>query len=91
MTRAVLTHHARARAAEMDIRTKEIKRSLREPELVYRSRTYGCMVAVAGLLAIPYTEGTDGTVVAITVLWRGADTRSQTDPRYLTEEPELQP
>lgn len=71
-----LTFHARKRAMSMKVRTKEVKRTLADPELNYDSKHYGCKVAVAGRLAVPYKLSIDGvTRIAITVLWRGQEGR----------------
>jgi hypothetical protein len=77
-----LTHHARERAAEMDVRTRFVKRALADPESVYPS-SYGGgqQVAVRGNLAIPFEErpdvdgGDEPVRWAITVLWHGQTER----------------
>jgi hypothetical protein len=68
-----LTDHARARAAEMGVRTKEVKLCMREPELLYESGPRYCgVVACRGRIAVPFVVRADGTAVALTVLWHGS-------------------
>jgi len=74
-----LTHHARVRAAEMDVRTRLVKDALLDPDTLYPS-SYGGgqLVAQRGDLAVPFEEKIeDGEVVrlAITVLWHGQTER----------------
>jgi hypothetical protein len=74
-----LTHHARERAEEMDVRTRLVKQALSDPETLYPS-SYGGgqMVAQRGNLAIPFEERVeDGETIryAITVLWHGLTER----------------
>jgi hypothetical protein len=69
-----LTEHARQRAAEMSLRTKQVKLTLREPEVVYIGRTPGCEVALRDNLAVPFRVER-GVRIGITVLWRGQEER----------------
>lgn len=69
-----LSKHARYRAKQMKVPTKEVKRILQADDLtIYPSNVAPHLrVAVAGRLAIPYDPATNE---AITVLWRGEDRR----------------
>jgi hypothetical protein len=69
-----LTQHARQRAAEMSVRTKQVKLALREPEVVYASKTPGYEVALRDNLAVPFRVER-GVRIGITVLWRGQEER----------------
>lgn len=65
-----LTHHARQRCEEMDVRTKRVKRIVRDPDLDRPSvaqRRIATRDDDPGL-AVVYAEGEDGTPVIITVL-----------------------
>ncbi len=69
-----LSKHARFRAAQMGIPTKEVKRILQADDLtIYPSNLAPHLrVAVAGRLAVPYDPSNNE---ALTVLWRGEDRR----------------
>lgn len=70
-----LSEHARTRALQMGLKTKEVKRAFRDHEADYPSDTYpGCRIRVAGRLALPYDPATG---VVITVLWRGLESRAE--------------
>lgn len=75
--RVILTNHARLRCAEMEVRTKTVKRVVRFPDIRYVERKYDCWVACGQDLAVAYKEAPDGHGgwLVLTVLWRGKDAR----------------
>jgi len=75
-----LTDHARERAAEMRVPTKEVKRALREPEMTFdnkRAFPDASRIAIRGRLAVPYNIDAMGVLVAITVLWSNGNSRHE--------------
>jgi len=69
---AVLSEHARARAAAMGVCTKRVKRIVRAPDIL-RPGYRGRWVAVADAdpeLAVVYTVEPGGQPVVVTVLYR---------------------
>lgn len=72
---ARLSDHARARAAEMHVETKRVKRLLRRPD-VTRASKLGRYVAVSDAdpeIAVVYVNEPGGAVVVVTVLYRQLD------------------
>lgn len=70
-----LSGHARERAAEMGVPVEEVLGVLDRPEVDLPSEIRRRRLAVGGRLAVPYVTNASGTIVAITVLWRGEDHR----------------
>lgn len=72
---ALLTKHARERAAEMGVCTKRIKRLLRNPTINRVGRD-GRWVATSQAdpdIAVVYAPDEQGRPVVITLLWRAAE------------------
>jgi hypothetical protein len=67
MIRVCLTDHARERCEQMKLRTKFVKLTLREPELIY-PRQDGTFFAKRENIVVPFGI-VDGKRIAITVLW----------------------
>jgi hypothetical protein len=68
---AVMSRHARERAAEMGICTKRIKRMLRNPSVnhVTRDNRFIAMSTAEPTIAVVYAIE-DGQPTVVTVLWR---------------------
>jgi hypothetical protein len=64
-----LTPHARNRAAQMGVPTKQVKRAIQFPDCTYPARD-GRTISVAGALAVVHAHG-----VVITVLWNAKEDR----------------
>jgi hypothetical protein len=58
----------------MGVPTKQVKRTLQDPEIVYPSSAPGTRVAQRANIAVPFAERGDARI-AITVLWHGKDSR----------------
>lgn len=73
MPTAMLTTHARERAAELGVCTKRIKRIVREADVCRVTRGEGRRIAVMAAdpeLAVVYVVGADGRPIVVTVLYR---------------------
>lgn len=66
-----LSPHACDRAAEMGVNRRDVRRTVREPDLTYPQDEYapGALIAQRGRLCVPYYLTDDGVATCLTVLW----------------------